>query len=309
MKEKTAILLSTYNGEKYLKEQLDSLINQTYQDFTLYIRDDGSSDATVSIITEYQKEFSKQIVIVDDNKGNIGVEKSFRTLVKTAKADYYFFCDQDDIWHLQKVEQLTGELNRMGKNSLKKALLTYSNFSLVNEKGKEIDRVKAFKGSFLIEKINKGAFRNLVPGCFMAFNEEAKKLYLSYENYNIHDELLFILTSVYGEISRVSTPLIQYRIHENNTIGIKNKKINWTFYLKDILKYSLNNKGYRNIVLDHYFTLAESIRKNNPLQKEFYTKEELGQLSWLSRKKWYYQHFFPLKVGGILKGGKEWLLI
>lgn len=307
--KKIAILLSSYNGEKFLKEQLDSIMEQSYQNFILYIRDDGSSDNTVSIIKKYKQNYSKQITFIEDDKGNLGVRKSFEETMKKANADYYFFCDQDDVWHNKKLELLINELSHLQKNNPNEALLVYSSFTLIDGDGNEISSRKHLKASLLTKKINNGAFRNLVPGCFMAFNKKAKKLYLLYSNYVIHDELLFILTSIYGKINNLNIPLIQYRLHENNTIGLQKKKINWSIYFKDILKYIFNNEGYRNIVLSNYFSLVENIRINQPLQKEFYTKDEVNKLSWFSRKKWFYQHFFLFNNSDFFKDLKELLLI
>lgn len=107
---KVNILLSTYNGEKYLALQLDSLLAQTYKNITIYIRDDGSKDNTLSILDSYcQKTLSSQgpkIVLLDNPEGkNLGYMESFWTLLRESdSADYYAFCDQDDFWFPEKVE-------------------------------------------------------------------------------------------------------------------------------------------------------------------------------------------------------------
>lgn len=107
---KVAVLLSTYNGEKYLKEQLDSLINQTYSNIDIYIRDDGSTDNTVKIIKEYQKNNSN--IYLDEGK-NSGFIKSFFELLKNnSNADIYSYCDQDDIWEKDKIERAVKHIEK-----------------------------------------------------------------------------------------------------------------------------------------------------------------------------------------------------
>lgn len=97
-----AILLSTYNGEKFIKKQIDSLIAQTFSNWKLYIRDDGSTDKTISIIEEIC-ESDNRIFLYKET--NIGVKASFLSLLSRVEADYYFFCDQDDFWYDNKIEK------------------------------------------------------------------------------------------------------------------------------------------------------------------------------------------------------------
>src|SRR5690554_2368256 len=122
---KIAIILSTYNGENYLREQLDTIFNQSYSEFTLTVRDDGSTDRTKSILEEYLSLYSEKMVIIKDDLGNIGVAKSFRLLMEITTADYYLFADQDDIWELNKVETLVKIANKSGV--LNKPYLLFSN--------------------------------------------------------------------------------------------------------------------------------------------------------------------------------------
>lgn len=101
------ILLATYNGSKYIREQLDSLLAQTYPNITIYIRDDGSKDDTVSIVQNYiaQNTSSKKILLLENDGVNLGCPASFYQILKDcAPADYYAFCDQDDIWYPDKIK-------------------------------------------------------------------------------------------------------------------------------------------------------------------------------------------------------------
>jgi len=112
-----AILLSTYNGQSYIKEQLDSLFSQTYQNFTIYIRDDASTDNTVALITEYRSQLSpslqtKLTILDNSSMENWGYMKSFWYLLSVCPdTDYYAFCDQDDVWLPNKLERAVDSLN------------------------------------------------------------------------------------------------------------------------------------------------------------------------------------------------------
>lgn len=117
--KKVNIILSTYNGEKYLDEQLQSLLTQTYKNIDIYIRDDGSGDRTVDIIKKYEnmKTDGIRIIFVEDTLGNLGYVKSFLKIIRaSAKADYYAFCDQDDYWFPDKIERAVKLLDREDSN-------------------------------------------------------------------------------------------------------------------------------------------------------------------------------------------------
>ena len=101
--KKIDILMATYNGEKYLSEQIESIISQTYTEWNLLVRDDGSSDNTCVILTEYEKKDSR-IKVIKDNKGNLGIVKNFEELLYNSNSEFIMFTDQDDVWKKDKIE-------------------------------------------------------------------------------------------------------------------------------------------------------------------------------------------------------------
>lgn len=116
---KSVILItSTYNGAKYLPAMLDSIAAQTYPNITLYVRDDGSKDNSVEILRKYQRDFKdgKKLILINDNDndwGNKGSHQSYRCLIENiGKADYYLFCDQDDVWMPTKVERAVAHMEQ-----------------------------------------------------------------------------------------------------------------------------------------------------------------------------------------------------
>ena len=118
--------MATYNGEKYLAEQLDSIINQTYHNWNLLIRDDNSTDKTLEIIQNYHKK-DKRIKILKDDKGNLGIVKNFEELLKNSESEFIMFSDQDDYWLENKIEKYVAILNTSSEDILKKPMLIHSN--------------------------------------------------------------------------------------------------------------------------------------------------------------------------------------
>lgn len=127
---KVTILMSTYNGENFLAEQIESIQQQTYTDWTLLIRDDGSKDKTREIIKRFALEDDRITFINPDQTENLGVIKSFFTLLKYQESDYYLFSDQDDIW---LPEKLSLQLEKASRYSSDKPLLVYTDLKVVNQ--------------------------------------------------------------------------------------------------------------------------------------------------------------------------------
>ena len=143
--KKIEILLATYNGEKYLNEQIDSIINQTYTNWKLLIRDDGSEDRTLEILKEYEKK-DRRISILKDSKGNLGFVKNFEELLKNSSEEFIMFSDQDDYWLENKLEIYINELNKLSKEEIEEPLLLHSNSFVCD------DNLEIIKEKFIISK-------------------------------------------------------------------------------------------------------------------------------------------------------------
>ena len=128
-----AILMSTYNGERYLREQIDSLLSQTNKDWILYIRDDGSTDGTVLIVKEYEREYPYKIVLLEDGLGNLGSGCSFMQLLSSVNSDYYMFCDQDDVWLSDKIEKTYLKLRTMESEDIGKSVVVFTDLYIVDK--------------------------------------------------------------------------------------------------------------------------------------------------------------------------------
>ncbi|NMA30909.1 MAG: glycosyltransferase family 2 protein [Candidatus Methanofastidiosa archaeon] len=217
------ILLATYNGEKFLKEQIDSIINQSFNDWTLYIRDDGSKDTTLSIIKEYKLKYPKKIVLINDTKKSLGVKLNFLELIKYSKSKYCMFCDQDDVWDSNKVALTLDEMRRIEEECNQDVpILVHTNLRVVDANLKVISESfwKYSKIDARRNKLNNLLIKNTITGCTMMINSSLRKLIFNLPDGCImHDWWIGILASCFGKMGVVYEPTISYRQHGNNEIG------------------------------------------------------------------------------------------
>ena len=224
-----AILMATYNGEKYLFEQLDSIVGQSYQNFKLYVCDDCSNDSTVNILQSYQNQFPNKI-FVTINKMNVGVVKNFEKLLQNCEEPYIALSDQDDIWIENKLEF---ELKKIRKVQNSEPALVHSDLIMINSNGDTLhDSFLNFRKIRLDKNknINKIIGHNGVMGCTTLFNQKLKSCILPFpKSLDVHDYWIALVNEVIGKRFTIKEPLVKYRIHENNTsnnISKLNKKRN-----------------------------------------------------------------------------------
>jgi Glycosyltransferases involved in cell wall biogenesis len=220
---KVSILLSVYNGDKYLADLLDSIINQSCNDFTLYIRDDGATDSSLSIMRDYSKRFDN-IVLIDDFN-NLGSKYSFLYMMCMIESDYYMFCDQDDVWKTDKVKISLNSLKKMERNYPDTPLIIHTDLEIVDGNLNTI--AKSYWKHLKIPVDMPHTFEmmchfNDVTGCAMAFNKSARNLYFKYKDVLLpkhvyHDLLISLLTVKYGGlIIPVHQSTILFRRHGQN---------------------------------------------------------------------------------------------
>lgn len=271
-----AILLSTYNGEKYLAAQLESLLKQSYKNWVCFIRDDYSIDKTVDLIEKYTKKYPCRFQRVITSGENLRPCKSFLELLVQVDSsfDYIMFCDQDDVWDENKIDiSLKVMKESENKIGIDTPILVHSDLEVVNEnlelvsKSMKLDQ----KVNFKFNEINYLVIQNIVTGCTMMINKELRNLVKNIPNNAVmHDWWLAILASCFGEIVFIDKPLIKYRQHNNNSIGAK--KIN---VINSIMKLKRNNL---NKIYNDYINMMEKSFKQ---AKEFFEiyKTELDQES------------------------------
>ncbi|CAM2876264.1 rhamnosyltransferase [Streptococcus acidominimus] len=241
---KVNIVMSTYNGEKYLADQINSIQKQTFKDWHLFIRDDGSSDNTPSIIREIAQKDSRVHFINDGQDENYGVIKSFYHLVKHTSADYYFFSDQDDVWLPEKMEVT---LKRAQNEASNTPLLVYTDLTVVNENLEVLQEsmIKAqshHANTELVQELTE----NTVTGGTMMINKALADKWQVYEDLLMHDWYLALLAAAFGKLVYIDKPTQLYRQHDTNVLGART----WAKRAKNWLK--------PNTLISKYWWLIKS---------------------------------------------------
>jgi len=222
-----SVAMCTYNGEKHIKEQLESILNQTTSVDEIVICDDGSKDKTIEIIERFQIEYSNKISL-HKNSVNMGSTKNFEKAISICTGDYIFLSDQDDIWKTNKVAKIIQHFKETPSTEA-----VFSNGDLIDKKSKKISTHKLWDAVFFIENqlekpINLlkliSSKRNMVTGATLCFKKEIKEVILPFPNIKkfYHDEWIAIITANRNKLTYLTEELISYRIHSEQQIGGKN---------------------------------------------------------------------------------------
>jgi glycosyltransferase involved in cell wall biosynthesis len=212
--KKVAILLSTYNGERYLREFLNSLIDQRYKDFDVIVRDDLSSDSTIDIIREFDDRLSVRLI---SSEHNLGPARSFMRLLEQAGSGYsvYMFADQDDYWQADKISRCVSHFESL--DLPERPTLYFTTLELVDEKLAHI----RYTTPALCFEPECALVENVVTGCSAGINRAAREAVLKGANaaYAMHDWWVFIVIAFFGRIYCDAEPTIRYRQHGANVVG------------------------------------------------------------------------------------------
>ena len=301
------IIMAVYNGQEYIREQLESLKDQTYTEWRLVIRDDRSSDKTAEIVKKFSDEVEQEVIFKINEKPSGSAKNNFALLINDAKeSDYVMFCDQDDIWKKDKIEITFNKMKqaeeRYGRDF---PLLVHGDVEVIDENG-NINADSMFEMSHINadSKLPQILIQNHVTGCTMMCN---KKLiagiseYASSEYIIMHDYLAALYASVFGKIEVIRKPLLSYRQHSGNSVGAKNNN-NPVYLLKRLANGRKSYKEAMETSRNQVKFFVEIYREE--LAAEKYCKEyELmsGYASLGSRAKLYRIMFY--KKNHIWKNG------
>ena len=239
---KIHILLSTYNGEQFLAEQIQSIQNQTVQDWKLLIRDDGSRDRTREIIQEFVAQDSRIHWINENESKNLGVIKSFHNLAQFEEADVYFFSDQDDVWLPQKLELSLAEAR---KYPAEMPLMVYMDLTVVNQDLEVLSNsmIRSQSGHANTELVQE-LTENTVTGGVAMVNHALIQLWNQTEDILMHDWYLALLATAFGKLVYIDQPGELYRQHEHNVLGART----WSKRIKKWLRPSLLFRMYWDLI-------------------------------------------------------------
>lgn len=251
--KKVQVLMSTYQGERFLREQIESLLHQTWKNLEILIRDDGSRDGTREILQEYSRNYTNIQVYLGENKG---VAASFFALLKKSDADYTAFCDQDDIWLPEKVEAAVAKLEPENGPAL-----YCSNKILVDSAGVPLGKQDA--------RSRRPGFGNAVvecicTGCTAMMNRKLAEVLKQRlpDHAILHDWWSYLAASYVGKVIFDERAFIQYRQHEANVVGAKS---GFWGEVQSKAAYIRKNRGKLEGQLTDFSRLYQGDRKKDAL--------------------------------------------
>ena len=272
---KICVIMSTYNGEKYLKEQIDSILNQKDVALTLYISDDCSTDKTVEIIKEYQEKYNNIILHINEKNKNFTYNflDSLFEFKDNEEYDYYAFSDQDDVWLDEKLITGIRKIESTGKNTLYCSNLKIVDENLIDTNKKMISQNYKVKHYDVLSK-------NIVTGCTIIFDKEFKNTVTEFypNNIYLHDYWLALIANYIKNshfICDTESLLINYRQHASNLIGSNNGYIGKFFKKKPYIKTTLNLIRafcdlYKEFIIDEDVTIFEKLCDYKRLKNKFF---------------------------------------
>ena len=223
MTNSIAILMATYNGERYLREQIDSILSQSSKQWHLYIHDDGSTDGTLEILNNYAEKHPEWVTVMDyPSQG--GALQNFMSLLEKVEADYYMFSDQDDVWHPTKVKLSYQAMKAQEAQYPDKPIIVHSDVRVVDGDLKLLHPSYRQYGHIYPEAVKdfKSCVINITLGCAMLFNRKSREVSLDrpWKHALMHDG--WVTTRTFAEegiVYAMPEALLEYRNHGDNTVG------------------------------------------------------------------------------------------
>jgi glycosyltransferase involved in cell wall biosynthesis len=210
-----SIALCTYNGEAYLREQLDSIVNQSYSPIELIAVDDCSSDNTLSILKEYAAKYP--FIKVSVNPENLGYIKNFEKALQLCSGDFIALSDQDDIWDLQKIEK---QVKAISNN-----LLVYHNSEFIDQNGRSLHRkMSDIMNLYRGDQPEAFLFFNCISGHSVLMRKELRDELLPFPNAYFHDWWMGYVATNLGSIDFIDETLVKYRQHQKADTNILKRK-------------------------------------------------------------------------------------
>ncbi|MCL7939243.1 glycosyltransferase family 2 protein [Halomonas sp. ATCH28] len=218
------ILLATSNGERYLVDLLESLLAQTHRPIRVLVHDDGSDDSTVSILKKYSDFYPDVFFVIQDENVRLGVLKNFEFLMNYSSADYIMFCDQDDVWMPEKIQEMLKTIKETELNFPQKPILIHCDLEVVdNSLGCISPSFFSYQRLPRHATLPRQLIQNNVTGCAAILNRRAIELSLPMADAAVmHDWWISccILRND-GIVQFLPEPLVKYRQHSQNAIGAK----------------------------------------------------------------------------------------
>lgn len=294
------IIMATYQGEQYLAPQIDSIIKNTYQEIQLHIFDDGSSDSTFAIAKDYANRYPGKVHALQNNE-NKGVIRNFLEAAISLEADYYMYCDQDDIWLPEKIQKTLQFMERQEEDATHPyttPVVVFTDATVTDasltETAPSFQRQSGYDTNAL--DLPHLLMENKLIGCTMMFNRAARDKLLGDlpSAIRMHDWWLALIGAAFGKVAYLDEPLLLYRQHERNVIGGASKGS----YLKDRISHLKRDREvlYATMAQGKAFLAAYGGELAPEQEKILRLFAELPEKNWLARR------FYVVKYG-FLKSG------
>lgn len=245
------ILMATYNGQKYLSEQLDSILKQTLQNFIVFVSDDCSDDGTWDIVQHYVTAYPKKIKAARREKNSGNAKYNFFSMMAAVDSDYIMLCDQDDVWLPDKIDKTLARIKQMeGEHGKEKPLLVHTDLCVVDRNLREINASfrEAMNVGYMRTSLNHALIQNTLTGCTVMYNRALSVLLTEIPRFMVmHDWFLMLVASAFGEIGYLDEATILYRQHGNNEVGANDVRT-----VRYKLKRFFNCKEVRQAIYNTY---------------------------------------------------------
>jgi len=232
--------LSVYNGEQFIADQLDSLLQQTYQDFHIYACDDCSTDSTYAIIQDYCARYPGRIAATRSAQNSGGAKHNAIRLMIEHREDYLMLCDQDDVWLPNKIEITLAKLKEMeNRYGIDVPLMVHTDLEVVDAQLETIQPSfwAAMNSNCYKNKLHNLVIQNIITGCTVMYNRALAELIWAEPGFMVmHDWWLGLAAAAFGYIEPMEIQTIKYRQHANNDIGAKDVRT-MSYKFKRLLNY------------------------------------------------------------------------
>jgi hypothetical protein len=224
------ILLATYNGGLYLKDQIDSILSQNYSNLSILVRDDGSKDETLSLIKDYKTRYPQRFLLAEDHIPTGHPKRNFLRLMKASTAEYLCFSDQDDVWLPEKVSRSMQAMRRLEDlHGQATPALVFTDLKVVDERLSTLDDSYWRRSGINpndIYRLSRLLSENVVTGCTMMINRSLCRLAQQMpEEAEMHDWWIALIASVFGAVEIVPERTILYRQHAANVVGSRDQSL------------------------------------------------------------------------------------
>nr|WP_243896069.1 glycosyltransferase family 2 protein [Paenibacillus sp. F411] len=276
--------MSAYNGERYIQQQIESVMEQSWREVSLFIRDDGSSDGTLKVIQRLAEQYQGRITWVQG--GNLGVIGSFLELLKMSDetADYYCFCDQDDVWLPHKVESAVERLESDADQH--RPLMHFTSTTLTDDRLHE-------QGNWPNPPAKKLSFynalvQNVAVGATMTLNRTARHFFVNHDQPDVrhiimHDWWFYMMVSAFGNVYYDLKPSMLYRQHGNNVVGGTNSLFRITLNKWSSFKKHAGKKILYHQALEFYRVYGHNLDADKKKQITWFLQ---SRGNWMDRVKY-----------------------